>query len=168
MHSSYQSGSPTRQARGGPGKRAACIWLSIWFTHEASSRGSRTGAVALAVNLVHPRGKLTGVLEKELRAFGYQSGLPTRQARGGPEVAGSDPRSYQSGSPTRQARGGPEVAGSKRRSYQSGSPTRQARGGLEVAGVSTVAINLVHPRGKLVGVTSTTAVQVPRATMCSQ
>ena len=38
--------------------------------------------------------------------------------------------SFQSGSPTRRARGGPEAAEYERCSRQSGSPTRRARGGL--------------------------------------
>ena len=37
-------------------------------------------------------------------------------------------------------------------SFQSGSPTRQARGGPGVAESERVAVNLAHPRGKLVGV----------------
>ena len=84
---SIQSGSPTRQARGGPG-----VAESVRCSRQSGSptRQARGGP---------------GVAESV--RCSRQSGSPTRQARGGPGVAESVRCSRQSGSPTRQARGGP-------------------------------------------------------------
>ena len=60
---SCQSGSPTRQARGG----LEAVWFvgrssTISFTHGQAQGGRKMNEVrSLAVNLVHPRDKLAGV-----------------------------------------------------------------------------------------------------------